>query len=79
MLVAAAMAFCGMIHSPLPDEQVGLPWDVLAKMPEGMREAVACQTPWHWTAAYLLSAALLGVLGLAGKGRVSAEQPGKMA
>ena len=72
--VAAVMAFCGVIHSPLPDEQVGLPWHILAKVPEGMAKAVACQTPWHWAGAYLLSAGFVLLVG----GRAEKEnQPKK--
>lgn len=59
MVIAGGMALCGVIHSPLPDEQVGLPWQVLAKVPESMKGAVSCQTPWHWSAAYLLCAGAL--------------------
>jgi len=62
-LVAAALAFCGVIHSPLPDERVGWPWQVLQMVPPGMEKAVACQTPWHWTVAYLLWAGMIGLAG----------------
>lgn len=71
-LVGAVLAFTGVIHSPLPDERVGLPWQVLEMVPTGMQKAVACQTPWHWAVAYLLWA---GVIGLAGWGKKDPAQP----
>jgi AGZA family xanthine/uracil permease-like MFS transporter len=61
--VAGVAAFFGVIHSPLPDEQVNLPWRVLAMVPETFRSAVACQTPYHWAGAYGL--VVLMLLGLA--------------
>lgn len=74
-LVAAALAFCGVIHSPLPDERVGWPWQVLEMVPAGMEKAVACQTPWHWMTAYLLWAVMLGLAGR-GKGKeIPAQAP----
>ncbi len=62
--VAAVCAFFGVIHSPLPFEQIGLPNAVLelvARTP--FKDAVQCQTPYHWAAAYGVGALLL--LGLA--------------
>jgi AGZA family xanthine/uracil permease-like MFS transporter len=64
LLVASGMAFCGVIHSPLPNEQVGFPWQVLEMVPAEMQKAVACQTPWHWAGAYLLCAGLVLVAGM---------------
>jgi adenine/guanine/hypoxanthine permease len=65
MAVASLCAFFGVIHSPLPDEQMGLPGDVLAKLEEVAKpfvDAARNQTPYHWAAAYGLSA--LVTLGL---------------
>ena len=62
--VAAVCAFFGVIHSPLRFEQIGLPDAVLelvARTP--FKDAVQCQTPYHWAAAYGVGALLL--LGLA--------------
>jgi AGZA family xanthine/uracil permease-like MFS transporter len=57
--VAAVFALFGVIHSPLADEAVGLPWHIVAQIDEAFRVAVSCQTPYHWAASYLLVAALL--------------------
>jgi AGZA family xanthine/uracil permease-like MFS transporter len=62
MMVAALCAFFGIIHSPLPDEQMGLPGDVLSKLAEEAKpfaEAARYQTPYHWAAAYGLSALVM--------------------
>jgi AGZA family xanthine/uracil permease-like MFS transporter len=63
--VAGVSAFFGVIHSPLGDEQIGLPFDIL----EIRRTAdlldpstVQFQTPIHWTVAYGLTAGLLLLL-----------------
>jgi AGZA family xanthine/uracil permease-like MFS transporter len=61
LLVAAVFALFGIIHSPLPAAPVSLPSDVLAQLPADAR--FRCQSPYHWAAAYILSAML--VLGLA--------------
>jgi AGZA family xanthine/uracil permease-like MFS transporter len=61
LLFAGLCALFGVIHSPLPESPIALPWDVYDRM--GPRvPAVLCQSPYHWTAAYVLSAAVL--LGL---------------
>jgi adenine/guanine/hypoxanthine permease len=57
LLVAAVCALFGIIHSPLPSAPVSLPSQVLAQLPEDAR--FRCQSPYHWAAAYFLSAALL--------------------
>jgi AGZA family xanthine/uracil permease-like MFS transporter len=57
LLICAACAFFGVIHSPLPDAAIGLPGHVLAEMT--MTDALRYQTPYHWTGAYLLAAGLL--------------------
>lgn len=54
--VAAVFAFFGVIHSPLPSEQLGLPGQVLAEIAQPFQEAVRYQTPYHWAAAYSLLA-----------------------
>lgn len=56
-------AFFGIIHSPLADEQIGLPARILAQVQPNFQEAVRYQTPYHWAGAYALMALLL--LGLA--------------
>jgi AGZA family xanthine/uracil permease-like MFS transporter len=57
LAVCAACAFFGIAHSPLADPAIGLPWHVLPERP--WPESLAYQTPYHWTAAYLLATGLL--------------------
>jgi AGZA family xanthine/uracil permease-like MFS transporter len=61
--VAGICAFFGIIHSPLVDEQLGLPWDILPQVPEIFQHAVRTQTPYHWAATYGLMALTLLLLG----------------
>jgi AGZA family xanthine/uracil permease-like MFS transporter len=64
LAVAAVCAFFGVIHSPLAFEQINRPDYVLglvARTP--FKDAVQCQTPYHWAGAYGICALLL--LGLA--------------
>jgi AGZA family xanthine/uracil permease-like MFS transporter len=61
---AAVCAFFGIIHSPLADEQIGLPGSILGQVPEALTGAIRYQTPYHWSAAYVLVALLLAGLGL---------------
>jgi AGZA family xanthine/uracil permease-like MFS transporter len=60
LLVTGLCALVGVTHSPLNPALIGLPWDVMARLPETAR----FQTPYHWAAAYGLAAALLLVLSL---------------
>jgi adenine/guanine/hypoxanthine permease len=80
LLVAAACALAGVIHSPLPNGAVDLPWNVLAQVPPEFADAVRAQTPYHWAAAYGLAALLLLGLSLlprgAGKSIEEASQAG---
>lgn len=62
--LAAVFAFFGVIHSPLHDEKIGLPWDILREIPPSFTQAVRYQTPYHWAAAYAGVAVLLVLLGL---------------
>ncbi len=68
LALAGVCAFFGVIHSPLAAERIGLPYDVLLLVQQqaggaDFWNAVQYQTPYHWAAAYGLSALLL--LGLA--------------
>jgi len=56
-LIGAVLAFCGLIHCPLGDEHLGMPWTILSQLDPAFQEAVKYQTPWHWSGAYLLIAA----------------------
>jgi AGZA family xanthine/uracil permease-like MFS transporter len=74
--VAGVCAFFGVIHSPLGDEQIGLPNQILElrKAVDLLDpSAVQFQTPIHWTVAYGLAAALL--LALSFFQPKSADQP----
>jgi adenine/guanine/hypoxanthine permease len=62
--LAGVFAFFGVIHSPLPSEQIGLPWNILAMVPGAFADAVRYQTPYHWAAAYAGMALLLLLAGM---------------
>jgi AGZA family xanthine/uracil permease-like MFS transporter len=67
-LLAGVCTFFGVMHSPLADERIDLPWRVLAEVAEGpMAAALRYQTPYHWAAAYGMMAATL--VGLSFQGR----------
>jgi AGZA family xanthine/uracil permease-like MFS transporter len=61
-LIAGICSLVGIIHSPLGDERIDMPWRVLGQVPAAFETAVRYQTPYHWAAAYGLMAVLL--LGL---------------
>ncbi len=58
LLVAAACSLLGIMHSPLRDERVAWPWQVVKEL-DG---AAPYQTPYHWALAYALAAALVLLL-----------------
>ncbi|MCS7303982.1 MAG: permease [Thermoguttaceae bacterium] len=62
MLVAAGCSLFGIIHSPLDPAVIALPQQVVGQMPP--EPALRCQSPYHWTAAYLIGAGLLILLAL---------------
>jgi AGZA family xanthine/uracil permease-like MFS transporter len=62
LLIAGVFALFGVIHSPLPEEPIAPPWEVVARLPKGDADEhspAEYQTPYHWAAAYGLAAALL--------------------
>jgi AGZA family xanthine/uracil permease-like MFS transporter len=61
LLLAGAFALVGVIHSPLAGSPSAVPWDVYARM-SPREPTILCQSPYHWAAAYALSAALLVAL-----------------
>ncbi len=63
-VLAGVCAFFGIIHSPLAAEEINLPDPVLAKVEPAFRQAVAYQTPYHWTGAYALVVVLFLALSL---------------
>lgn len=64
LAVAGACAFFGIIHSPLADQPIAFPWDVMTRIPHEAPRALV-QTPYHWAAAYGLAALVLVVLSRA--------------
>lgn len=65
-LVTGGLAFFGIIHSPLGDEMIGLPWHILAQVDPKMVHAVQYQTPYHWALGYFLCALLIFLLRRSG-------------
>jgi AGZA family xanthine/uracil permease-like MFS transporter len=57
LCAAGGLALFGVIHSPLPDSPIAWPWDVVARM--GAAPEVRCQSPYHWSGAYVLAALIL--------------------
>jgi len=63
LALAAALAWFGVIHSPLPSGAVTTPAAAVAELRAlGRAEASARQTPYHWSAAYLTMAVIVAVL-----------------
>jgi AGZA family xanthine/uracil permease-like MFS transporter len=60
-LVASICSFFGVIHSPLGDEHVGLPWVVMGQIQKEYVDAVKYQTPYHWAGAYLMLAVIFAI------------------
>src|SRR5262249_15475636 len=68
LLLASFLAFFGVIHSPLSSSPIATPGHVIEQLrKEGRYAATAHQTPYHWSAAYTMSAAVLMALGLLGR------------
>jgi AGZA family xanthine/uracil permease-like MFS transporter len=76
--LAGLASFFGIIHSPLANEQIGLPWHIMPQVTPGFQEAVRYQTPYHWAGAYGLVVLLLLGLGVsAPPGMSGPEKRGK--
>jgi adenine/guanine/hypoxanthine permease len=58
LLIAGGCALFGVIHSPLAASPIAWPWVVYADM-QPRKATILCQSPYHWAAAYALSAAVL--------------------
>jgi AGZA family xanthine/uracil permease-like MFS transporter len=56
LLAAAALSLFGFIHSVLPAGGIYVPWSA---------ELLGSRVPYHWTAAYLVVALMLALLGRA--------------
>lgn len=76
LLIAAGFSLMGVMHSPLPDERIALPWQALAEVPPAFGEAVKYQTPWHWAAGYLISAAIMFAMA---RGKAEGQGPDCLA
>jgi hypothetical protein len=63
-----------VIHSPLPESPIAWPWEVYAAMRPRL-PAILCQSPYHWAAAYVLSAAVLVGLSWFPSDRETASAP----
>ncbi|MHB1557916.1 MAG: permease [Isosphaeraceae bacterium] len=78
LMVGGVLAFFGAIHSPLSSAPLALPGDVVARLKsDGRYAASAGQTPYHWSAAYLLAGVAL--LGLGRLGQPPASRPSEPA
>jgi AGZA family xanthine/uracil permease-like MFS transporter len=66
LLVAAACSLIGVIHSPLAEGPIDLPWRVMARVPAEFAEPATVQTPYHWAGAYALAALLVSLWSLTG-------------
>ena len=76
-LIAAVASLFGVMHSPLVDERIDLPWRVLARVaedPRGLFEALRYQTPYHWAAVYAMMALTLVGLSFAKSGRAESGE-----
>jgi adenine/guanine/hypoxanthine permease len=74
LLLAAVLSWFGIIHSPLPSGPIMPPSQVMVQLEaEGRAEAAAHQTPYHWSAAYALTAIAMMALGRWGKAPESAK------
>jgi AGZA family xanthine/uracil permease-like MFS transporter len=68
LLLAAVFSWFGVIHSPLPSNPILPPAQVIAQLKaEGRAAASAGQTPYHWAAAYVMTAVALLVLSRFGR------------
>jgi adenine/guanine/hypoxanthine permease len=63
-LLAAAAAWFGVIHSPLPSGPIITPREAITRLKaEGRYKAAVFQTPYHWAAAYAAMGASLLIIG----------------
>jgi AGZA family xanthine/uracil permease-like MFS transporter len=76
LLLGSVFSWFGVIHSPLPSSPILGPAAVIVRLQaEGRAEAAARQTPYHWSAAYALTAISLLALGRLGEPPRRTEQP----
>ncbi len=68
LMLAGVLAFFGVMHSPLSSAPLAMPGEVIARLEaDGHAAATAGQTPYHWSAAYVLAAVALLALGRFGQ------------
>ena len=68
LVLAGVCALFGIIHSPLPSGPIVPPPEAIHLLKETGRFAVSeAQTPYHWSAAYALTALLLAGLAVWGR------------
>ena len=68
LLLCSVFSWFGIIHSPLASSPIAMPAEVIAQLrSDGRYEATALQTPYHWSAAYILTAVAVLALGRFGK------------
>jgi AGZA family xanthine/uracil permease-like MFS transporter len=74
--LAAAAAWFGVIHSPLPSGPIQPPAVAMAQLEaEGRSRAAAYQTPYHWAAAYAALGATVLILGRCAPRHRPGEEP----
>jgi AGZA family xanthine/uracil permease-like MFS transporter len=60
LFIAGLFALFGVIHSPLPSGPIVPPNEAIRQLrQQGRLEAAAAQTPYHWAAAYAVSAGII--------------------
>lgn len=68
LAMAGAFSLFGVMHSPLPSGPIVAPPEAIRQLKEqGRYEVAKYQTPYHWAAAYWVSAALVLVIGRGGR------------
>jgi len=68
LLLASGFSLFGVIHSPLPSGPILLPGQAIGQLKAiGRFETSSLQTPYHWAAAYAMSALGLVALGFWGR------------
>ena len=79
LVLAGACALFGVIHSPLPSGPIVTPVEAIRQLKEqGRFEVSKYQTPYHWAAAYWISAALLLALARWGRAPGGEEADGPL-
>jgi AGZA family xanthine/uracil permease-like MFS transporter len=68
LAAGGVLTFFGIIHSPLSSAPIAWPATVVEQLrASGRLAATAGQTPYHWSAAYILAALVVLALGRLGR------------